>query len=95
MATHSVVRPQVGAAADSWLVDLAPEPTDFAETAATMGQLNLVITIETATCHLTGAPGRPTWTLLPFSPDWRWLLDRGESPWCPTMRLFRQAERKQ
>jgi hypothetical protein len=43
---------------------------------------------------LAGALGRPTWTLLPFSPDWRWLLDRPDSPWYPTMRLFRQAERR-
>ncbi len=76
------------------VVDLSPDLTDFAETAAAMEQLDLVITIDSAVCHLAGALGRPTWTLLPFSPDFRWLLDRADSPWYPSMQLFRQAERK-
>ena len=77
------------------VTDLSPDLTDFAETAAAMEQLDLFITIDSAVAHLSGALGRPTWTLLPFSPDWRWLLDRADSPWYPTMRLFRQTERKQ
>jgi tetratricopeptide (TPR) repeat protein len=76
------------------IVDLSSELIDFAETAAAMNALDLIVSIDTATCHLAGALGRPTWTLLPFSPDWRWLLDRPDSPWYPTMRLFRQAERR-
>lgn len=64
---------------------------DFSETAAAVANLDLVITVDTAVAHLAGAMGRPVWVLLPFSPDWRWLLDRADSPWYPTMTLFRQA----
>jgi tetratricopeptide (TPR) repeat protein len=63
---------------------------DFADTAALIERLALVITVDTAVAHLAGALGRPVWTLLPFSPDWRWLLDRDDTPWYPSMRLFRQ-----
>ena len=55
-----------------------------------MRALDLVISVDTMTAHLAGALGRPTWTLLPFEPDWRWMRDREDSPWYPTMRLFRQ-----
>jgi hypothetical protein len=57
-----------------------------------MRALDLVISVDTMTAHLAGALGVPTWTLLPFDSDWRWLLDRHDSPWYPTMRLFRQRE---
>ncbi len=77
------------------VVDLSAELTDFAETAAAAMQLDLVITVDTAVAHIAGAMARPTWTLVPYSPDWRWMLDRADSPWYPTMRLFRQRERKQ
>ena len=50
------------------------------------------ITVDTSVAHLAGALGRPTWVLLPYTPDYRWLLDRGDSPWYPTLRLFRQDE---
>ena len=63
---------------------------DFADTAAAMAQLDLVISIDTASAHLAGAMGRPVWTLLTSDPDWRWLRGREDSPWYPTMRLFRQ-----
>jgi ADP-heptose:LPS heptosyltransferase len=66
------------------------EGADFAATAGLLAHLDLVITVDTALTHLAGALARPVWTLLPFSPDWRWLLDRSDSPWYPTMRLFRQ-----
>jgi ADP-heptose:LPS heptosyltransferase len=66
---------------------------DFADTAAAIAQLDLVITIDTAVAHLAGALGKPVWVLLSFAPDWRWLLERDDSPWYPTMRLFRQRQR--
>lgn len=64
---------------------------DFADTAALIGTLDCVITIDTAVAHLAAAMGKPTWVLLPFAPDWRWLLGRETSPWYPSMRLFRQT----
>lgn len=72
------------------LTDLGPEIGDFADTAAIMAGLDLVISSCTAPAHLAGALGRPVWVLLAHAPDWRWLLDRGDSPWYPTARLFRQ-----
>jgi hypothetical protein len=72
--------------------DLARELDDFADTAAAMHHLDLVVSVDTSAAHLAGALGRPVWTLLPFSPDWRWLLGRADSPWYPTMRLFRQPK---
>lgn len=66
---------------------------DFSDTAAALAALDLVVTVDTAVAHLAGAMGRPVWTLLPFPADWRWLRGRRDSPWYPTMRLFRQARR--
>jgi Tfp pilus assembly protein PilF len=60
------------------------------DTAAIVSNLDLVISVDTAVAHLAGALGRPVWTLLPYAPDWRWMLDRSDTPWYPTMRLFRQ-----
>ena len=71
--------------------DLASDP--FTETAAAMKNLNLVVTIDTAVAHLAGALGVPVWVALPFANDWRWLRARPDSPWYPTMRLFRQQQR--
>lgn len=62
--------------------------------ARVMRALDLVISVDTMTAHLAGALGQKTWTLLPFDPDWRWMLDRNDSPWYPTMRLFRQPAPK-
>ena len=73
------------------IIDLTSHLTDFAETAALVSCLDLVITADTSVAHLAGALGRPTWILLPYTPDYRWLLDRDDSPWYPTVRLFRQA----
>ena len=66
----------------------------FLDTAAVMETLDLIITADTAVAHLAGALGRPTWVALPDRPDWRWMLERSDSPWYPTMRLFRQATRE-
>lgn len=66
---------------------------DFADTASLIANLDLIISVDTAVAHLAGAMAVPTWVLVPFAPDWRWLLDRQDSPWYPTMRLFRQAIR--
>lgn len=63
---------------------------DFADAAALVSLMDLVITVDTAAAHLTGALGKPVWVMLPFSAEWRWLLDRDDSPWYPTARLFRQ-----
>lgn len=74
-------------------VDLGPDISDFADTAAIMANLDLVITSCTGPAHLAGGLGRPTWTMLPFSPDWRWLATGEETFWYPSMRLFRQERR--
>jgi len=66
---------------------------DFAETAALVARLDLVISVDTSVAHLAAAMGKPVWLLLPVNPDWRWLLEREDSPWYPTMRLFRQSRR--
>jgi tetratricopeptide (TPR) repeat protein len=73
------------------VIDLDPMMTDFATTALLLNELDLVITIDTAVAHLAGTLGRPVWLLLPFAGEWRWLENRSDSPWYPTMRLFRQA----
>jgi len=72
------------------LIGAAEDLKDFADTAGLIANLDLVITVDTAVAHLAGAMGKPVWTLLPYAPDWRWLRDREDSPWYPTMRLFRQ-----
>jgi hypothetical protein len=76
------------------IVDLTGHLTDFLETAALVSCLDLVITVDTSVAHLSAALGRPTWILLPYTPDFRWLLDRDDSPWYPTVRLFRQSSRR-
>jgi ADP-heptose:LPS heptosyltransferase len=73
------------------LVDLTREWRDFGDSAAMVEQLDLVVSVDTATVHLAGALGTPTFVLLPPNPDFRWLLDREDSPWYPAMRLFRRG----
>lgn len=65
--------------------------TRVAELAAAMQQMDLIISVDSFTAHLAGALGRPTWTLLHADPDWRWMRERSDSPWYPTMRLWRQS----
>ncbi len=71
-------------------LDPSAELKDFADTAALISALDLVIAVDTSVAHLAGALGKPCWVMLPYSPDFRWLLDREDSPWYPGMRLFRQ-----
>ena len=73
---------------------LGHELSDFADSAAAIANMDLVISVDTSAAHLAGATGRPAWTLLPFAPDWRWMLTRADSPWYPGMRLFRQRSPK-
>jgi tetratricopeptide (TPR) repeat protein len=73
------------------LIDLDEHIADFADTAAFMSQLDLIITVDTSVAHLAGAMGRPTWVLVALIPDWRYHLEREDNPWYPTMRLFRQV----
>lgn len=70
-----------------------PELKSFSDTAALLSQIDLLISVDTSVAHLAGALGKPTWIMLPLTPDWRWLLNREDSPWYPTARLFRQMER--
>jgi tetratricopeptide (TPR) repeat protein len=72
--------------------DLVAHVVDYFDTACAASALDLVISVDTSVAHLAGALGKPVWTLLPLSPDWRWLLDRSDTPWYPGMRLFRQTE---
>jgi Flp pilus assembly protein TadD len=80
------------AALGSDVIDLAPDLGDFADTAAAVAALDLVISVDTSVVHLAGAIGRPAWVLLPYAQDWRWLRDRDDSPWYPSLRLFRQEK---
>lgn len=73
------------------LRNMGNEFKDFADTAAAIRELDLVITVDTSVAHLAGAMARPVWVLLPYAPDWRWMLHRDDSPWYPSMTLFRQT----
>jgi len=77
------------------VIDWTDELADFADTAALVKCLDLVITVDTSAAHLAAALGCPTWILLPWTPDYRWLLDRDDSPWYPTVRLFRQSKTRE
>lgn len=75
------------------IIDLSPHLDDFSETGAAISNMDLVISVDTSVAHLAGALNCPTWVLIYAGPDWRWLLEREDSPWYPSMRLFRQAPR--
>ncbi|OPX39952.1 MAG: hypothetical protein B1H11_01550 [Desulfobacteraceae bacterium 4484_190.1] len=74
------------------LINLGEEFNDFSDTAAVIANLDLIISIDTSVAHLAGAMGKPVWLLLPLISDWRWLLNRKDSPWYPTMTIFRQQD---
>jgi tetratricopeptide (TPR) repeat protein len=74
------------------VIHFGQELKDFSDTAALAANMDLVIAVDTSVAHLAGALAKPVWILLPFVPDWRWLLDRDDSPWYPTARLFRQDD---
>jgi tetratricopeptide (TPR) repeat protein len=74
------------------VIDLTDQIRDFADTAALIEQLDLVISIDSAVAHLAASLGKPVYLMLPFAPDWRWLLERSDSPWYPTMHIFRQKQ---
>jgi ADP-heptose:LPS heptosyltransferase len=75
------------------LIDLTAHIHDFADTGALVHHLDLVISVDTAIVHLAAAMAKPTWILLAKLPDWRWMLNRMDSPWYPSVRLFRQRQR--
>jgi Flp pilus assembly protein TadD len=81
---------QKGIKSPPWMLNMADELTDFADTAAAIANLDLVISVDTAVAHLAGAMARPVWNLIAFAPDWRWMLQSPTTSWYPTMRLFRQ-----
>lgn len=87
--------PQLDLAGLGWeprIQDLSPQLDDMADTAAAIAQLDLVVTVDTSVAHLAGALGKPVWVLLAHLPDWRWMRHRTDTPWYPTMRLFRQPQ---
>ena len=79
--------------AEMGVVDVTAELKDFQDTAALVMNLDLVVTVDTAVAHLAGALGKMVWVMLPYNRDWRWMLGREDSPWYPTLRLFRQTQR--
>jgi len=88
---HSLQKPRDNAPPFPFpLLDQTNHWHDLADTASLIAQLDLVITVDTSIAHLAGALGKKVWSLLPYVPDWRWLLTRDDSPWYPTMKLFRQ-----
>jgi hypothetical protein len=84
------LQPECGA--PEGFTDLSAKLTDFGATARVMDELDLVVSVDTAAAHLAGALGRPTWLLLSFAPDWRWLWTGDTSPWYPELRIFRQEQ---
>ena len=78
-------------AGDCQIVDVMSDVTDFRDTAERLGDLDALISVDTAVAHLAGAMGLPTFVLLPHTPDWRWMLSRSDTPWYQSVRLFRQT----
>ena len=74
------------------IIDLSQYLRNFSDTASVIDQLDLLISVDTSVAHLAGAMGKSVWVLIPSKPDWRWQLDRNDSPWYPSLRLFRQKK---
>jgi hypothetical protein len=91
VALHSLQKESPPGEISFRVIDHSSELTDFAQTAKLIAAIDLVISVDTAVAHLAGAMGKEVWLLVPFAPDWRWMLGREDSPWYPTMRIFRQA----
>jgi Glycosyltransferase family 9 (heptosyltransferase) len=72
------------------MINIGAEIADYDDTMAILDNIDLLVTVDTSVAHLAGAMGRPVWIMLPRAPDWRWLLDRDDTPWYPSTRLFRQ-----
>ncbi|MFT8211014.1 MAG: hypothetical protein ACMZI0_11275 [Symbiopectobacterium sp.] len=77
------------------LLSLSDEIADFDDTAAILCVIDLLISVDSSPVHLAGALGRPAWVMLPYEPEWRWLLARDDSPWYPSLTLFRQPQHGQ
>jgi|LakMenEpi03Aug12_release.lakeMendotaPanAssembly.Ray.scaffolds.fasta_scaffold140461_1 tetratricopeptide (TPR) repeat protein len=77
---------------ESKIINLSSEINNFEDTASIIANLDLVISVDTSVVHLAGALNKPTWTLIPTAPDWRWMLNRSDSPWYPNMKLYRQSQ---
>ena len=92
---HGPARAQIDQCGFSERLIVPAETTDLLGAAALIQTMDLIITVDTAHAHLAGTLGSPTWTLLPYLADWRWLRDRSDSPWYPSMRLFRQDQKRQ
>ncbi|MEC8166041.1 MAG: hypothetical protein VX079_15935, partial [Pseudomonadota bacterium] len=78
--------------ADALVVNIGERMRDFADTASILVQLDLLVSVDTSVVHLSGALGTPAWALIPYSPDWRWLYGRDDTPWYDSVRLFRQTK---
>jgi ADP-heptose:LPS heptosyltransferase len=72
------------------ILSFSDDLNDFSDTATLVACLDLIISVDTSVAHLAGSLGKETWVLLPFTPDWRWMLDRQDSPWYPSIKLYRQ-----
>jgi tetratricopeptide (TPR) repeat protein len=94
VSIQKAVRPEDAKVLDGCpeILQLGQQLADYSDTAALIANLDLVISVDTSVVHLAGAMGKPVWLMLPFNPDWRWMLDRADSPWYPSMRIFRQSK---
>jgi ADP-heptose:LPS heptosyltransferase len=76
------------------LLNLDAQIQDFEDTIAILSAVDLLVSVDTSVVHFAGALGRPAWAMIPFAPDWRWLMNREDTPWYPSVRLFRHPQPK-